>query len=252
MKSMINIRAALLTPPEILMSDSKKLGLIWSAKAGCTFTSKWFYYQVGHLEKALSFQWVHRYRGRYVNNEIANKSDEYLEKQIKETNFIKIVRNPYTRAVSSYFHATKHINKYRSLADLSPAFSFAEFVDVMGRRDISSVDIHFRSQTHLFERENIITPYRIIKIEESFSSLPLLEKELNLAPSNLTELKDSHHYLKKNTEGEKCFNTPFTKKDMENRVPPYHCFYNDELLDKVYKLYQVDFERYDYKFGVVD
>ena len=47
----------LLSSPRPLFSNEHKLALFWSAKSGCTFAAKWFFYQIGSLEAALAHKY---------------------------------------------------------------------------------------------------------------------------------------------------------------------------------------------------
>lgn len=77
--------------------------LFWSEKSGCTTVAKWFFAQVGCLDKALAYSpWVHSYR-----TEVHSRQSGY-HRQVREAllsgkyRAVKVVRDPSRRAVSSF------------------------------------------------------------------------------------------------------------------------------------------------------
>ena len=91
-----------------LFHEDFPLILLWSEKSGCTTLLKWFFYQLGLLDDALKHSdWVHDYE-----NQVFKARDDYLldldralDKQEKPV--VKLVRDPYQRALSSYLSLTE-------------------------------------------------------------------------------------------------------------------------------------------------
>lgn len=87
-----------------LFNSNFSLILFWSQKSGCTSLAHWFFYQINLFKEAIKYDsFIHNYE-----NEIyKNSSDYFIELAAalytngKDT--YKLVRNPYTRAVSSFF-----------------------------------------------------------------------------------------------------------------------------------------------------
>ena len=89
---------------------------------------------------------------------------------------IKLVRCPYQRAVSSYFHSIKHEKIYKEISETfkksvskNHTFTFEEFVEFLSATDISKSNPHFRSQTWIHEINRRMKFYRVIKIEDSIN-----------------------------------------------------------------------------------
>lgn len=78
--------------------------LFWSQKSGCTSLAHWFFYQINLFKQAIKYDsFIHNYE-----NEIyKNSSDYFIELAAalytNGKDSYKLVRNPYTRAVSSFF-----------------------------------------------------------------------------------------------------------------------------------------------------
>lgn len=78
------------------------MAILWNAKAGCTFASKWLWFQEGLLDEALSYSpWPHEYR-----LQVYCRRPAYPERmgRIPElgSRALKFVRDPFDRTVSAY------------------------------------------------------------------------------------------------------------------------------------------------------
>ena len=247
----------------LLVDQKRKMVLLWSAKAGCSFTVKWFFYQMNLLDAANHYNpWIHDYR-----EEVFYKSHGYREgiKDLRNNtgdyNVIKFVRNPYSRAVSSLFHVSKgyvrrdvwaeemkRINQFvpRILpSENGETISFKEFVEYLKSIDIASCDIHWREQVHPLEKEGILTPDYVIKIENSLKEIPHLEQDLGLRKTNLHELRESGHHLKKVESTENVGGKRIAFSAAVS-YPDFPSFYDQETMVSIYQIYKSDFEKYGY------
>lgn len=245
----------LLQKPQPLFSSKINLALFWSAKAGCTFAIKWFFDQAGCLDEAYQYhRWIHRYR-----QECFYKSPDYklnLEKILDpNTNIVKVVRNPYGRAVSSYIHAVKYSYEHRKISeflnrkvDSRNGFSFLEFLNYLESIDLSKCNGHHKQQLHPAEAAGLVKPNYIIHLENSQKMFQDLEIELALKKSEFQEIiKSKHHSLR---EENISFCGDFKFSGLPNQArksfPKTRWFYNPDLQDKVFQLYRLDFEAYQY------
>jgi hypothetical protein len=235
-----------------LIYPEKKLCLFFSAKSGCTFATKWFFYQQGLLDQALAYnKFVHEYRRHiYVKSEIYKNelkhvlSDDYIR--------IKLVRSPYTRAVSSYIHAIKsnHVDTEISTFLNRPLtekcrFSFEEFISFLEKTGVIFCNPHNRIQALPEELQNKLSFSYIIKLENAMHEFKKLETKLNLKKADLESLSKSFHHRIKLPSNEYNGNKHLGRLD--NTFYAYESFYNDTLKDKVMKLYSSDFTQYQYK-----
>jgi hypothetical protein len=254
-------------PPGILYDYDQKIVLMWSAKAGCTFFCKWFFAQMNLLDAALYYHpWVHLFR-----EEVYYKSDGYVKNLHEVLNgdftVIKVVREPFARAVSSYFTALHQIvNKEGFVAhdkvkkalekflkrplSANETLSFREFVHYLGAIDILDCDVHHRQQLHPLEIEHVLTPSYVIKLEESEDALKRIEVELNLKTTDLNRLKQSPHHTKRESQAEFCGDRKFTWAP-HFRFPTHRSFYDADLTRKIAGIYKMDFNAYGYEPGLL-
>lgn len=239
--------------PRPLLFNEPRMALFWSNKSGCTFATKWFFYQIGILEKALKYHnFVHQYRLKIFYEEVedAQLIEEILEG--KEIPIIKVVRNPYTRAASCYIHALKtgydnpRISKFlgRQITK-KDTFSFREFISYLETINLRTRNPHNRVQVHMSEELGLVKPNYVVKLENSFEDLRQVEIELGLLESDLESLAKSPHHAKKEETNEFCGDKRFIRK-ANTSFPNTINFYDDELQERVAKLYRVDFEAYGY------
>lgn len=253
-------RTELKQSPVPLYSEAAGIGLLWSAKAGCTFAVKWLYFQEGILEEALAYDpWPHRYR-----QDVYYSRPGYLGKldriPLLGERVVKFVRNPYDRVVSSYLFLCEAWSrpelKHRNVLDGLRAyvgrpighgelFTFREFVGFLSSIDLDSTDIHLRRQIHACERSGDLRDMTIVRIEESEERLPDVERQLGLRSSDYDRLRYSKHHTERaptsDFVGDKAFATTIGVA-----TPPAQAFYDDELLRQIAKLYGPDLERYGY------
>ena len=235
-----------------LIYPEKKLSLFFNAKAGCTFATKWFFYQMEILDEALAYnKFVHAYR-----RDIYNKSEFYKNelKQVFSNDYtrIKLVRSPYQRAVSSYIHAivNNHIDDEisdfldRPLTD-AKRFSFEEFISFLEHTGVQYCNPHNRLQALPDEWQNKLSFTYTIKIENSLHEFRKIEKELGLKTSDIEALSQSFHHREKIPSTSYNGNKILGRLDQKYYI--YESFYNNSMKRRVADLYAFDFSQYGYK-----
>src|SRR5215813_12169016 len=93
---------------DALIDRRHRLLLDWSAKAGCTLAIKMLFRYQGLVDEAEKVtDWVHNYRVRvyYARHGLATHRDLIDPGLLK----MKVVRDPYDRAVSSYVTAVRDL-----------------------------------------------------------------------------------------------------------------------------------------------
>lgn len=242
-------RMGIKTLPLIL--PDKKICLFVNEKAGCTFATKWFFFQQGILDEALAYnEWIHRYR-----YDVYYKSDHYRSSflSIFSNNFtrIKLVRSPYQRAVSSYIHAirTKYANRELAeflgrVIDIDNTFSFEEYLAYLEQTGVRKCNPHHRIQAEKTELSGTLKIDRLIRLEDSMPEFRRLEDEFGLLASDLTSLSQSIHHRKRVDDEEFCGDRKFIQR--ERNFSQFQSFYNEKLKQKVANLYACDFKLYGY------
>ena len=235
-----------------LVDPESRYILFFTAKSGCTFAHKWFFEQVGKLDEALAYHgWIHRYRIVKYQKDPAYKPilKKAWENRAKN---IKLVRDPFQRAVSSYLHCIRYERLHgdisvflnRPIVEVN-TFSFEEFIAFLESVDITKCNPHYRRQTSELEIQGRLLFSRVIKLENSIQGFTKLERDLGLKQTDLAHLSSStHHINKESNTGDYCGDKFFHKSD--KTINHYRDFYNDSTVKKIIQIYDVDFKAYRY------
>src|SRR5688500_3602717 len=124
---------------QVLYCEPKRFGAIWGARAACTQVLVWFLNHCGRLEEARKLHWFpHRYRAQVLSQDPAYRQS-LKSCDVASTPFIKVFRDPFKRAVSSYHSvlrqpriARAEISEFlgRPITD-KDGFSFNEFLSYL-------------------------------------------------------------------------------------------------------------------------
>lgn len=212
----------------ILVNHDKKIIIDWSAKSNCTNIAIMFFKYINLYEKMIINNpiEIHNYREKYTKN-------NYIVKELLlDASYLKIkfVRNPYSRAISSYLHLSV------------PNLSFYEFLLNLYNKNYP-YNIHYYSQHHSLELQNKIYN-EIIKVENINSEVERINQKYNI---NFIYESHSIHQVNKNLNdnnfvGYKKF------KDIKN-IPPYKYFYDDDKIKNLaIYVYGTDMILYNYTF----
>jgi hypothetical protein len=242
-------------PNHPLFLEEKDVAVLWSAKAGCTFAVKWFLFQCGELEQALEYSsWIHDYR-----TQVYRKSERYQmgvhRAEYGKFRYVRLVRNPFSRAVSSYLHMVRTVGDHAFHAPFNEylgrdieegaGVSFAEFCDFLLSVDVANCDVHYRQQAHRLETRGLVDVDHVLQLEHLEHDLPLIERRYRLKSSSINDLSRSHHNTSRRDSGTFVGETPF-KRTEEDVYPDYRSFYNEELVEKIGEAYGEDIRRYGY------
>ena len=242
-------------PNHPLFLEERDVAVLWSAKAGCTFAVKWFFYQRGELEQALDHSsWIHDYRTQVYRMSAAYELGVHRAEYGK-FRYLRLVRNPFSRAVSSFLHMVRTVGDHgfhrpfneflgRDIEQDAGA-SFAEFCEFLLSIDVARCDIHYRQQAHPLETRRLIDVDHIIHLENLEQELFPLVKRYRLLPGSVAQLSASHHNTLRSESIEFVGNLPF-RRTRQDIYPDYQAFYNDELVEKIRTVYAEDFGRYGY------
>ncbi|KAB2488080.1 sulfotransferase family 2 domain-containing protein [Priestia endophytica] len=231
--------------------------LFWSPRSGCTSFVKWFFFQIGLLDKALQYNpWVH-----YYELEVYKRKPNYLQNLIleimqSEKEIYKLVRNPYRRAVSSFIMftgnpiiwgdlTTKMKQHFYNDKNSKEGFSFKQFLQYLKTNgaDVYSMDPHF-SQQYVGGEERYVNKY--IYLENFNNNIRELENKYGLVPAPLDQLsQSSHHFNSKMIHTGNYANVRTTDPSFPN-FPTFESFYDEETKMLVEEVFKKDFETYLY------
>jgi hypothetical protein len=245
-------------PSRPIIDPRRRLALFWSDKSGCTFAVKWIFAQMNLLTAALEYhEWIHHYR-----EQVYDRSQQYsLGLNLLATNpssfqVIKVVRNPFDRAVSSYIHACSRGYEDNAISlflnrQISPEhrFSFREFIAYLFSIDLTQCNEHHQLQTHAAESSGILSIKHLVYLEHINLQISHVEKKLNLPHQDLNFLSTSSHHTRRDHSatsqfmGDECLQI-YQQESVS--LPLSYCFYDQELMDSVANLYKADLLRYGY------
>lgn len=215
-----------------LIDDVLPLIVCWSPKAGCTTVTKWFLFQIGALEKALSFSpsffakedpfvfgdetlSVHGYRvekiyqatdGRPASVYVSRCEDLLVGRKMR---VIKVIRDPANRTVSNFaqflmsacllphYEAWGPFLAWKRLMGfgMEASASFEQFVLylIACRERRIWLDVHWAPQWHHVQDRFVD---RFIPIERFEQEVPEIEAEFRLRRSDVAALTQSPHHLR--------------------------------------------------------
>ncbi|WP_349409988.1 sulfotransferase family 2 domain-containing protein [Pseudalkalibacillus sp. SCS-8] len=240
----------MMTRPLPLYDDNFPIIFFWNPKCGCTSLIKWFFYQNGLLQTAKDYdEIIHTYRIKVFEQQKnhTNKIRKHLLNGTKDV--YKLVRNPYTRAVSSYFHTLRTPRILNRLAPgMDQGLSFKQFLYRVRNKGVErgNIDGHMIQQ-YLDGEEMFIK--NVIQLEEFTPSIKKIEKTYQLNPSPLDEIIRSPHHVteKMNSRDNRNFaNMRLTSMSFYQSLPPYENFYDQDTMNLVRTIYQKDFIQYGY------
>jgi hypothetical protein len=209
--------------------------IFWSQKSACTTIVKWFFLQIGVLEKALKYSsWIHDYEFAEFKRRPGYQEDLYRALK-DEKPVVKFVRDPYARSYSSYLDLVGRGGKSNKMenhwgtevrrqiiqglvGDLSAqdyTFSFRQYLRWLVAQRMNTMNVHIRPQ-HV-ARDDFFN-MRLCRIESLEQNLIALEREFNLPHSiaDHREILTSRHYHTK----AKSFNLNASRALLDLCIPP--------------------------------
>lgn len=234
----------------LLIDKKHNVIMDWTPKSGCTIATKMFFQSMGLLDEAMAHHhWVHRYRQEvfYKNHAMS------LEDLVDQNNFLfKVVRNPYTRVVSSYLHICKNGHNSPEIQAKGKgnfvdyaSVSFADFVDELARINIKyDCNPHCRVQVKNYERAELRQPF-VCKLETLCDDMKAVNARCS-TQFNVENITSHHHVKKDDGGGNFCGRTAWGI--FSDVSPDYKFFYDKAIFNKVTRLYKDDIEHYNYKF----
>lgn len=245
------LAARLITPILPLYDKDFPIIFFWSPKCGCTSLIKWYFFQIGLLQKALDYNtWVHYYREE-VYEKKENFKDRVTDQLLNgKKDVYKLVRNPYKRAVSSFFTTlnNEHIMKLVYPTGIRNGLSFKQFLYQIKRIGVKKelIDIHI-AQQYIEEEEVFIKEY--VHLEQFTQEIRDIEKKYNLLKSPISKIINSPHHRthKMIDKGNQSFaEVIMTQETLRGFLPEYENFYDQETRVLVNDLFKKDFEMYGY------
>ncbi|MEM1334766.1 MAG: class I SAM-dependent methyltransferase [Actinomycetota bacterium] len=238
--------------------------LLWSEKSGCTTLLTWFLMQTGHLEAARAHhRWPHEWE-HDVMKAAPGYEQGVVDALVSGTPAVKLVRDPFDRAVSSYLqlcvfdedsgHFTIELRRrIRAFvygdADVPYAFSFVDMLRWLDQADLDTVDGHLGPQSTRLEDH--LADLELVRLEEFDAAIRRLEQRFDLAPADLATASDSDHHTVRDHE---LPNAPGSAARLHvpmpipegYPLPTADAFLTEETALLVERIFATDYERYGY------
>ena len=158
LRNIAPLRARVLKRSRALINCDNRLMVIWSAKSACTAVYVWFAQVSGFGDDVRA---THE-RPHIHRTTVYQKSDLYarsLTAPLERYRTLRVIRDPYSRAVSSYRHALMNAYAQPYMTKFSngtlrrkTGYSFQEFLDMLQSVDLQRENLHFRTQFNVIER----------------------------------------------------------------------------------------------------
>ncbi len=221
--------------------------LFYSPKAGCSTAIQWFLRGAGLLEEALAYDpWVHRYVAEVYPHEYSIYKE--LPKALLNHDFVKIkvVRNPYQRFASSFYHAFRHREHFFP-GGLPKGFNMQDFLDVLENLHKPWLNPHFSLQYALWEDMVPGLLDEVLHLESMDEEIRKMNQKYGWddpLDRKVTVLR--HAAPRENMKEGNLHLWPY--EDFLKKFPKdYSLFYTDaNFRRRVYNFYQRDFEAYGY------
>jgi|GEM_PF-2231997 len=244
--------------PGLLMNKHQHLMISWSAKSACTTAYVWFAYASGFGPEVTEYSsWPHDHR--IFIYEKSSLKREALLGDASGLNFLKIIRDPYDRAVSIYRHALQtrfadpiFAKEKGKKLNTSHGFSFSQFLGFLAGTDLQKSDIHFRPQFHPVERVRV--PDFVINISKQnmFAELNNFERKYGMPETDFHAMHWLHAMEGKRKasqdaiEGDNLEDLVLNFRDVtiDKKFPSYAQLLSAGTRRKIEQLYAIDFVSY--------
>jgi hypothetical protein len=231
--------------------SERKLLIFASPKAGITTISKWAFQNLGILDEAFKYHpWIHKYRTEVYPQKFQVRM--HFEKLLEdpETTIIKVIRNPYERLVSSYYHALKHQLLPKEGGCLH---NFETFLNCLANQRMQ--DPHLQLQLSVYEHLMPDLKPEFIQLEKLEKALNSVAQRFDLPYGFIPEMGESKHHIKK---GPHQFKEPLHQVSGERLFDAfptdYFEFFKDTQIQSLAnEILQTDLQRYvvkDYNLSV--
>ena len=251
------------TPPRPLLDLPHRTVVSWSAKSACTHVLIWHLQRVGLLTQAQEHHhWPHRFREALYEDchVIRQARGELLNKGGRNWTYVKIVRDPANRCVSSFRHALKHGYEDEKISRVlektvsaKQGFSFQTFLEYLSKIDIQKCNIHHKIQTHPLDFIAFHTTYLVnIDKVDLGTSLNAIDRAQGYCPDQsdsrahaAIKSASSRHAPEQSgnsPESSSVWQTPLKTSDSLESWPKSSELLTDAARQQIAQIYHVDYE----------
>jgi hypothetical protein len=220
----------------------------------------WFFGHSNLLEAQGQYNiFPHNYR-----MDVLFQSESYLrglhEAPVTEAAWVRVIRDPYKRAVSSFQQSLTNAYNDRAVSDFvgrhvdeHSGYSFREYIEHLLHRDITTCNPHEHPQRHSIE--DVVQPLRIVNIDtgDLWRELRLFEIEAGVPPMNsrnrrllkseAARVSEFHHTRREPMLG--AADVRSNRGTLLTVWPSYADYLTEELRAHIRAIYHVDFRAYE-------
>jgi len=232
--------------PRVITNQTKNIAFYWSPKAGCSIVAKIFlkYLNLYNDKEPVILQ-----RDAYIAQKALRAKtvcDKCNQGNICYKNYFKIqmVRNPYSRAISSYL-------KYLHINTDELSLSFETYLELILTKTMKE---HHMWPQYLIDIESL--DY-IIRFENISQDIQNLCNQHNICFEYSTQPVEPSYTRFVNNHNYNCATIPYkfihsnkliNTTDNTIGIPEYNFFYNERCKKLVETLYGYDIEIFKYSF----
>jgi len=255
-------------PPLPLQQPGFPVAVCWSAKSGCTTVLKWFLAQIGLLDEALAHnEWIHAYRQDrlFAAKDYALQCARLFKHTQRNTLIIRVIRDPASRAVSSFLHLLRNqhdlehwpdapeLTRWKAAMGLArqQGLSFRQFLMYVAakRENRGWIDPHFRPQ-YDEQQDSMVDTY--IRLEDLSAGLRAIEDRCRLPHVDVENLSSSPHHNPASANHGWPIRASEFPADLnilhELGTPPVRAFLDAETRVLIHKVYWMDYEAYGHHY----
>ncbi|MGB0178073.1 MAG: sulfotransferase family 2 domain-containing protein [Owenweeksia sp.] len=227
--------------------------LFYSPKAGCSTAIKWFLRGAGLLNEAMEHnpEWVHSYisevyRARYDVN-------KQLPRVLTDPTYvrIKVVRNPFSRFASAYYHAIRY-RKVFFPGGLNEDFNMVGFLELLQKQEKRLLNPHFAPQYSLWEEMYPGLMDEVLHLEDLDHEIEEMNKRHGWHNPLDREVTVLQHAAPRENMDEEDLHLRDYGQLLQRFPKDYSRFFtNEEFREMVYQFYRQDFDCYGYSKNTV-
>jgi hypothetical protein len=211
------------------------------------------------MQRARAYhKWPHRYR-----IDVYYRSAGYQDAvsgDLTGFKLVRVVRDPFDRAVSSFRHALRFgvadqdfavLMGRRNVAEAGA--SFGDFLDLLEGLDVRTCNEHFRLQRHPVEDALPVSHFINVSREDLFTRLNQVESDIGLPMTDFDEMTWMHRLQAKRSRSERdvatinAYALPFTRVQARNGPwPSYDALLTPTARERIARLYAADIAAYGF------
>jgi len=245
-------------PPHPLIYPQAKLLVVFSPKSACSSVVIWFFHQLGIAEEAREHSsWPHKYRlEKYMKSKLYRDA---LSLDLREFKIVRVVRDPFERAVSSFRQTQTHgyldadFSRLLGISGVAErGVSFCEFLDLLEHLDLATCNRHIGYQRHPIEDHLPVSHLINVSAEDLFSGLNQVEADYGLPKTDFDRLDwllqlDRHRGVRKPRiiDTPDAYELPLTRQQARSGPwPRYSALLTPLARQRISRLFAVDFAAY--------